>query len=127
MAGRLRRDRTGRGVTSLATDQTLRCRDCGRDFVFTVGEQEFYASKGLMNTPSRCPECRTARKSSMSGGSYGERGPRQMYTATCSNCGGEARVPFQPRGDKPVYCSTCYQQIGGGARSGSSSYGSSRW
>ena len=111
----------------MATDQTLRCRECGREFVFTAGEQEFYASKGLMNTPSRCPECRAARKSSMSGGgSYGgERAPRQMYTAVCSSCGGEARVPFQPRGDKPVYCSNCYQQIGGGARSGSS-YGS-RW
>jgi CxxC-x17-CxxC domain-containing protein len=53
-----------------------------------------------------------------------------MYTATCSSCGGEARVPFQPRGDKPVYCSNCFQQIGGGAHGGSgggSSYGSSSW
>jgi len=84
-----------------------------------------------MNTPSRCPECRASRKASMSGGggSY-DRAPRQMYTATCSSCGGEARVPFQPRGDKPVYCSNCFQQIGGGARGGSgggSSYGSSNW
>ena len=47
------------------------------------------------------------------------RAPRQMYSATCSNCGKEARVPFQPRGDKPVYCSDCFQQMGGGARSGS--------
>jgi CxxC-x17-CxxC domain-containing protein len=110
----------------LATDQTLRCRECGRDFIFTVGEQEFYASRGLMNTPSRCPECRAARKASMSGGSYGgERAPRQMYTATCSQCGGEARVPFQPRGDKPVYCSNCFQQTGGSSRN-SGGYGS-RW
>ncbi|HEU5441547.1 MAG TPA: zinc-ribbon domain containing protein [Ktedonobacterales bacterium] len=95
----------------LATDLTLRCRDCGQDFVFTAGEQDFYASKGLMHQPSRCPECRSARKNS--GG--GDRGQRQMYIATCSSCGGEARVPFQPRGDKPVYCSNCFQQIGGGA------------
>jgi CxxC-x17-CxxC domain-containing protein len=107
----------------LATDQTLRCRDCGRDFVFTAGEQEFYASKGLTHTPARCPECRAARKSSMSGGYGGERAPRQMYTAVCSNCGGEARVPFQPRGDKPVYCSDCYAQMGGGARGGARSGG----
>ena len=84
-----------------------------------------------MNTPSRCPECRTARKSAMSGGSYGA--PRQMYTATCSSCGREARVPFQPRGDKPVYCSDCYQQMGGGGGSrhnagSGSGYGSgSHW
>jgi CxxC-x17-CxxC domain-containing protein len=82
-------------------------------------------SRGLMNKPSRCPECRAARKSSMSGGgSYGERAPRQMYTATCSSCGREARVPFQPRGDKPVYCSECFQQQGSGAPSGN--YGA-RW
>ena len=74
-----------------------------------------------MNTPSRCPECRSARKSAMSGGGYGgDRSQRQMYTATCSSCGREARVPFQPRGDKPVYCSDCYQQMGGGAGGGGS-------
>ncbi|TME68042.1 MAG: hypothetical protein E6I48_17285, partial [Chloroflexi bacterium] len=37
-------------------------------------------------------------------------GAREMFTATCSNCGKEARVPFQPRGDKPVYCSDCFEQ-----------------
>ena len=111
----------------MATDQTLRCRECGRDFVFTAGEQEFYLSRGLMNTPSRCPECRAARKASMSGGGSGyggDRPARQMYVATCSNCGREARVPFQPRGDKPVYCSECFQQQAGNR--GGGSYGS-RW
>jgi CxxC-x17-CxxC domain-containing protein len=89
------------------TDLTLYCRDCNSEFVFTVGEQEFYASRGLTNQPSRCPECRAARKSQ---GGYGSnREPRQMYTVTCSSCGNEAQVPFQPRGDKPVYCSDCYQ------------------
>lgn len=123
----MRREPAGRKVTVLATDQTLRCRECGRDFVFTAGEQEFYLSRGLMNTPARCPECRQARKASNMGGS-GERPQRQMFTATCSSCGGEARVPFQPRGDKPVYCSNCYQQMGSGARTGGGgSYGSSRW
>jgi CxxC-x17-CxxC domain-containing protein len=107
---------------ALTTDMTLQCRDCGRDFIFTAGEQEFYASRGLTNNPSRCPECRAARKSS--NGYGGERAPRQMYTATCSSCGGEAQVPFQPRGDKPVYCSACFQQMGGGSRGGNR--GSSR-
>lgn len=92
-------------------DITIRCRDCGQDFVFTVGEQEFYASRGLTNQPSRCPECRQQRKNS-NGGGYGRdnsRQPREMYTATCASCGREARVPFQPRGDRPVYCSDCFQ------------------
>lgn len=89
-------------------DKTLNCRDCGKDFVFTAGEQKFHAEKGFTNVPSRCPDCRAARK--MSGG-YGQsnRGAREMHTAICSECGREAKVPFVPRGDKPVYCSECFQ------------------
>jgi len=45
-------------------DITLVCKDCGKEFVWTAGEQEFYASKGFTNQPVRCPECRKARKSS---------------------------------------------------------------
>src|SRR5437868_13314979 len=93
-------------------DQTLYCRDCNAEFTFTVGEQEFYASRGLTNSPSRCPSCSAARKQSNSGyssGRYVEREARQMYTPTCANCGNEAQVPFQPREDRPVYCSECYQ------------------
>ncbi len=97
------------------SDITLTCKDCGQPFVFTAGEQEFYQQRGLMNQPGRCPECRQARKASGGGSSYGSGGgggyggPREMFTATCSQCGQEARVPFQPRGDKPVYCSSCFE------------------
>jgi CxxC-x17-CxxC domain-containing protein len=116
------------------TDQTLYCRDCNAEFTFTAGEQEFYASRGLTNSPSRCPSCRAARKaqggsrpSRGGGGGYGAGGgggyreARQMYTATCANCGNEAQVPFQPRADRPVYCSDCYTpqssgRSGGGRR-----------
>ena len=105
-------------------DKVLSCRDCGQAFTFTAGEQEFHASKGFENEPSRCQECRAVRKAARgdSGGGYGGgyssggygggggygRQERQMYSATCSSCGNEARVPFQPRGDKPVYCSNCF-------------------
>lgn len=95
-------------------DKTLTCRDCGQEFVWTAGEQEFYASRGLQNPPSRCPTCRAARRAGQGAGGGG--GPREMFTATCSNCGGEARVPFQPRGDKPVYCSSCFEQMRGARR-----------
>ncbi|HET8852922.1 MAG TPA: zinc-ribbon domain containing protein [Ktedonobacteraceae bacterium] len=100
------------------TDQTLYCRDCNQEFVFTVGEQEFYASRGLTNSPSRCPSCRAARKGQSSGDRYssGPREARQMYTITCSSCGNEAQVPFQPRGDRPVFCSDCYQAQGSGRK-----------
>ncbi len=43
-------------------DKTLVCKDCGAEFVFTAGEQAFYAEKGFTNEPQRCPECRKARK-----------------------------------------------------------------
>jgi CxxC-x17-CxxC domain-containing protein len=112
-------------------DQTLYCRDCNEEFIFTVGEQEFYASRGLTNAPSRCPSCRAARKRANNGGSReyssggrgGFREPRTMYTAICASCGNEAQVPFQPRDDRPVYCSNCYQP----QSSGRSSDRRSRW
>ncbi len=112
-------------------DRTLTCNDCGRQFTFTASEQEFFAQKGFSD-PTRCPDCRAARKAARnSGGSYGSQGPRQMYPAVCAQCGKETEVPFQPRGDRPVYCSDCYQQQrekSGASGSSRSSYGKrERW
>ena len=116
-------------------DKTLTCRDCGGQFVFTAGEQEFYASKGFANEPTRCPSCRQARKASGSTGGSGMRSsggarsseygaPRERisHTVTCANCGQETTVPFVPRGDRPVYCSTCFEQMRGGSARSSSRY-----
>lgn len=89
-------------------DKVLTCKECGREFVFSASEQEFYAEKGFTNEPGRCPECRAARKAQNRGG-YA-RTERQMFPAVCSACGKETTVPFQPTGDKPVYCRDCYQQ-----------------
>lgn len=90
------------------TDKTLTCRDCGNSFTFTVGEQEFYRSRGLQNEPGRCSECRTARRQSRDRG-YGQ--PREMHAAVCAKCGAECEVPFEPREDRPVYCGTCYSEM----------------
>ena len=98
------------------TDETLNCVDCNAPFPFTASEQAFFADKGFTNKPSRCPDCRAARKARNGGsgggrGSYGGARPqREMFQATCSNCGGVAEVPFQPRGDKPVFCRECFAQ-----------------
>ena len=118
----------------MSGDTTLTCRDCGQAFTFTSGEQDFYASRGF-SEPSRCPDCRAQRKldrdrggsysggysSGGGGGAGASRGPRQMFEATCSGCGNIAHVPFQPSGDKPVYCSDCFEK-----RRGASSYGGGR-
>lgn len=43
-------------------EKTLKCQDCGQQFVFTLGEQEFYQEKGFDNEPKRCKECRDKKK-----------------------------------------------------------------
>jgi CxxC-x17-CxxC domain-containing protein len=95
--------------TTTTTDRTLTCADCSSPFVFTASEQEFFAERQF-SEPRRCPSCRAARKLSRGGSGdparYG--GSRPMYSATCSSCGREAKVPFQPTGSKPVYCSDCF-------------------
>ena len=93
-------------------DKTLNCKDCGVDFTFSASEQEFYAEKGFTNEPGRCPECRAARKAQNNRGGNnfgGRREQRQMFDTICSACGKETQVPFQPRGDKPVYCRDCFR------------------
>lgn len=100
-------------------DRPIICRECGSSFTFTAGEQTFYASRGLSNEPSRCPDCRNARKANGSPlgdgyvhygpfASFGGRNPRQMHPATCSQCGQMTEVPFMPRPDRPVFCSECF-------------------
>jgi CxxC-x17-CxxC domain-containing protein len=115
----------------LYSDKVLTCADCGQEFSFTGSEQEFYAQRGF-SEPRRCSSCRASRKAARgetggssygsssgggyssggysSGGGYGGsgRGPREMFSATCSNCGKEAQVPFRPTSGKPVYCADCF-------------------
>ncbi len=93
-------------------DKTIQCSDCGKTFTFTADEQEFYKSKGYTNEPKRCPTCRQARKSERFGSSGSpQRTTRSMYPAKCAQCGKDTEVPFEPRDDKPVYCSDCYRKM----------------
>ena len=91
-------------VNTMYEDKTLVCKECGNEFVFTAGEQEFYAERGFQNEPQRCKACRDARKANA-------RAPREFFTATCARCGGEAKVPFEPKSDRPVFCSECFAQM----------------
>lgn len=89
-------------------DRTLACRDCGEAFIFSAGEQRFFAEKGLVNTPQRCANCRVVAKRARTGG------PREYHAALCNACGGQAMVPFAPRTDRPVYCSSCFDKVRAG-------------
>ena len=91
------------------TDKTLTCVNSCAQFTFTVEEQEYHASRGFQNEPRRCPSCRQERRSET--GSFGGRSQsRQMYPAVCAECGQKTEVPFEPRGDRPVYCRDCFSR-----------------
>lgn len=92
-------------------DRSLTCVQCGREFTFSADDQAYHASRGYQE-PKRCPDCRRERRGATGGGfagGFSDRPQREMFTTTCSRCGGEARVPFVPRNDRPVYCSNCFQ------------------
>ena len=90
-------------------DKTIQCSDCGTTFTFSADEQELFESRAYTSDPKRCMPCRQARKAERYGNnSYGSR--RQMYPVVCADCGKDTEVPFEPRGDKPVYCSDCYRK-----------------
>lgn len=88
-------------------DKTLTCRDCGKEFIWTASEQEFYKEKGFENEPVRCPNCRALKKSRMDDQRGGE---RQMFEITCASCGRQDTVPFKPKGDRPVLCRDCFRK-----------------
>lgn len=92
-------------------DRMLTCRDCGEQFPFSAGEQEFFASKGLTNDPQRCGPCRAVAKRARASATPGT---REYHAAVCNSCGGQAMVPFMPRNDRPVYCSSCFDKVRAG-------------
>jgi CxxC-x17-CxxC domain-containing protein len=105
---------------STLQDRVIKCVDCGEEFTFTVGEQEFYRDHGLNNAPTRCKRCRENRKGARGADGAGGGGSRRqapssagaggkpMFPAVCSNGGAETMVPFKPSGDRPVYCRNCF-------------------
>ena len=103
-------------------DRNLTCVECDQTFVFTADDQQYHADKGYTNEPKRCPNCRQARRASRGydgGGGFGGGMRREMHPAVCAECGKDTEVPFRPTGERPVYCSDCYRQMG--PRSGGSS------
>lgn len=87
-------------------DKKLVCKECGDEFVFTAGEQEFYAEKGLENEPQRCKSCRQARKNA-------QKSKREYFETVCVVCNGPARIPFKPVEGRSYYCSECLAKKNG--------------
>jgi CxxC-x17-CxxC domain-containing protein len=110
-------------------DKTLSCRDCGESFIFTTDEQMTFASRGYSNVPGRCPDCLSVRRTNH-GSSFASADARSyervMYPAVCAQCAQATEVPFKPRDDRPVYCSSCYSaqrsRSDAGARGGRASW-----
>jgi CxxC-x17-CxxC domain-containing protein len=84
------------------TDKTLVCKECGNEFEFTAGEQEFYAEKGFQNEPTRCKSCRSKREH--------PNNKKELYDAVCAECGQPTKVPFKPHLERPVLCSKCFAE-----------------
>jgi len=89
-------------------DKVLKCSECGAEFVFTAGEQMFFADKGFKNEPKRCKGCK-AKRTEVGGGGGGSGAVRAETKTTCSQCGKETTVPFKPTQGRPVFCRECFQ------------------
>jgi len=92
-------------------DKTIKCRDCGKDFIFSAGEQAFFAEKGFDRAPIRCTECRKAKKQGQ-GPKKSFTPPQEegIHTITCKSCGKSLEVPFRPQFPDDVLCEDCFQK-----------------
>ncbi len=93
--------------TEMFEDKTIVCKDCGNEFVWTAGEQQFFAERGLTNQPVRCKDCRSNRNSTEPS--------EDDKTIVCKDCenefvwtAGEQKF-FAERGltNQPVRCKPC--------------------
>jgi len=99
-------------------DKTIVCSECGAEFVHSAADQQRYSERGFTSDPKRCANCREARRARQAQGGRGggrgrygggDRGSRPSFSVVCSACGKQTTVPFEPRGDRPVYCRECFQ------------------
>lgn len=88
------------------TDRTLKCQDCSAKFLFSAGEQEFFSTKGLVNQPKRCGNCRLVARLKRSGQDLG-----CVFEGNCTECGAVAKLPFKPKGARPIYCTECLRVV----------------
>ncbi|MGH9946682.1 MAG: zinc-ribbon domain containing protein [Pyrinomonadaceae bacterium] len=93
------------------SDKTISCIDCSSDFVWGVGEQEFFRDKHLDNPPKRCKECKRAKNERLAAINAAQRtGIKQRIEiiVDCAQCGESTTVPFYPSQGRPVFCRSCF-------------------
>lgn len=91
-------------------DKQLQCKDCGKSFTFTAGEQKFFESKGF-SAPSRCPSCRRKKRNEKVGPTTtSSQGGQANYEITCSKCSKTTKVPFKPRNTEGILCGECFEK-----------------
>ena len=84
-------------------DQTITCKDCGKEFTWSKEEQAYYSEKGFKNVPQRCLECREKAR--------GKREASQpKFNITCADCGKKTEVPFEAEKNQPIYCQECFDK-----------------
>ncbi|WP_239461872.1 zinc-ribbon domain containing protein [Occallatibacter savannae] len=79
----------------------MKCTQCGAEFVFSAGEQEFFRAKGFTHQPKTCRLCRSKKTQSHA---------RADIPVKCADCGTATTVPFTPRHHRPVYCRACFSE-----------------
>lgn len=83
-------------------DKTLKCKECGKDFVWAAGEQEFFAQKGFSNKPTRCKDCRKVNRAKVEA---------EYFKITCSSCGQVGEALFKPSDPAAtIYCKNCFDE-----------------
>jgi CxxC-x17-CxxC domain-containing protein len=93
------------------TDTLINCIDCRLDFVWTVGEQQFFYDKGLQNPPKRCKPCKQAKNERIAAAQAAQTsGVKQKIevAVNCAQCGATTTVPFYPSQGRPVFCRSCF-------------------
>jgi CxxC-x17-CxxC domain-containing protein len=99
-------------------DRSIKCVDCGENFIWTAGEQVFFHDKGLKNEPKRCKGCKQAKNERLAAIAAAQSsGVRQRIEVSvqCAQCGQQTTVPFYPSQGRPVYCRACFLAARGAA------------
>lgn len=101
-------------------DRMINCIDCGQDFVWTSGEQQFFRDKGLQNPPKRCKACKQAKNERIAAINAAQAaGLKQKIevAVNCASCGNFTTVPFYPSQGRPVFCRSCFLAMHSGSAS----------